>query len=393
MSVIRQPAHFDLMGVGELRNFRVQVLAADPGTVYNGRVWYNSIDNRYKLVEDGEVKTFATVEELSSGIEEQVTRVATAGGANRLMVSAGDNRVAKNYIGGTGIIKSDANGEVSAAVADTDYVTPTGVVTLEGKSISGANNTLTEIPFSAFAAATVSTNLATDASTEKVVRADAAKAYIDGRITAMGIFVGELDASSGNLPTTGSGEAGAIAKGDFWLVTTGGDITGVGVLESGDALFAAADDASSASDFFALQNNIVNAVSSNGAASTADTLPIYSDTSGQVLKPSSIAVEADGSVNIPSGASFKVDGTDISTSVSKTFSAAINDTTDWVGAEAPFTHTIAAATHELGAKADFVVQVRDSDNKVISVPAQTAANGNIVLSSLAKFAGRITIVG
>jgi hypothetical protein len=70
-------------------------------------------------------------------------------------------------------------------------------------------------------------------------------------ITSVGELVGEHDASTG-LPTTGSGEGGAIDKGDYWFITTPGTIAGLGDLAVGDVLFAKQADADEASEFFYL---------------------------------------------------------------------------------------------------------------------------------------------
>lgn len=74
-------------------------------------------------------------------------------------------------------------------------------------------------------------------------------------IVGQGQFVGGHDASGGQLPTTGSGAGGAIDKGDFWRISVGGTIPGIGVLRAGDVLYASIANASVAADFFAVENN------------------------------------------------------------------------------------------------------------------------------------------
>jgi hypothetical protein len=70
-------------------------------------------------------------------------------------------------------------------------------------------------------------------------------------ITSVGELVGDHDASTG-LPTTGSGIAGAIDKGDYWFITVPGTIVGLGDLAVGDVLFAKVNGADEASEFFFL---------------------------------------------------------------------------------------------------------------------------------------------
>lgn len=52
-----------------------------------------------------------------------------------------------------------------------------------------------------------------------------AKAYTDAKILGLGERVGGLDPATG-LPTTGSGDGGAIDKNDYWIFTAGGTLIG-----------------------------------------------------------------------------------------------------------------------------------------------------------------------
>lgn len=63
-----------------------------------------------------------------------------------------------------------------------------------------------------------------------------AKAYTDSKIEGLGTYVGQLD-PTGGLPTVGSGEAGAIDKGDWWYINQTGTLLGVEV-HKGDRLQA-----------------------------------------------------------------------------------------------------------------------------------------------------------
>lgn len=77
-------------------------------------------------------------------------------------------------------------------------------------------------------------------------------------ISGGGSFIGDFDASAGLLPTTGSGTAGAIKKGDFWRISTGGTIIGllpVAALTPGDVIYSKADDAAVVADFFSVEGN------------------------------------------------------------------------------------------------------------------------------------------
>lgn len=87
-------------------------------------------------------------------------------------------------------------------------------------------------------------------------------AALESTIADLGVLVGGFDASSGALPTTGSGESSAIDKGDYWKITVAGTLSGIGQLKVGDVLIASINNASVAADFFALQNNVDQATSS-----------------------------------------------------------------------------------------------------------------------------------
>jgi hypothetical protein len=62
-----------------------------------------------------------------------VSQSGDSGSSGRMKVSAGADKTISDYAGGAGIVKSDANGVVSAASAGTDYLTPSG----SGASLTG----------------------------------------------------------------------------------------------------------------------------------------------------------------------------------------------------------------------------------------------------------------
>jgi len=74
-------------------------------------------------------------------------------------------------------------------------------------------------------------------------------------------FRGDHAVNGGNLPspTSGSGDGGAIKKGDFWRVSVAGTITGLlpeEELSIGDLIYAAVDGAANSGQFFAVSRNI-----------------------------------------------------------------------------------------------------------------------------------------
>jgi len=381
------------LNLNELQNAVIQNLIADPegAELKEARFWYNSTSKQLKFHNGTAVFTLAVGSDLTSA----VTRAIAAAAANTLMVSAGADRSAKSYSGGAGIIKSDADGVVAPATAGTDYLTDSSANTLTNKTIdaNGTGNSITNLEVADFAASALATNVDT-ATSSQLVTGEKIKTYVDAKVAGLGQLVpGGFDASSGDLPVTGSGLSSAIEAGDYWRITVQGTIAGLGLLEVGDALVASVSGADEASEFFVLQANLTDAVTSDGNPVTANSIPVASGTTGRIIKGSSVTIDASGSVNIPAGQAFKVNNIDILTANARKYGAAFNGTTDWVGASAPFTITTAAATHALGASADLNVIVKDSSGDVVEVDVNVSGSGDVIISSNAKFAGRIGIIG
>lgn len=84
------------------------------------------------------------------------------------------------------------------------------------------------------------------------------KAYADGLVVGLLDFRGTFSAAGGTYPNTGgSGAAGAILKGDFYIFSVGGTVpTGV-VIEAGDAAIALIDaPGNTQANWGVIQNNI-----------------------------------------------------------------------------------------------------------------------------------------
>ncbi len=87
-----------------------------------------------------------------------------------------------------------------------------------------------------------STNIITDAaSNTKYPGVKAIKDYADGLVAGLLDYRGGYDASSGDYPITGgSGTAGAVMKGDMWVVSVAGTIGGEDI-QVGDSIIANID--------------------------------------------------------------------------------------------------------------------------------------------------------
>lgn len=118
-------------------------------------------------------------------------------------------------------------------------------------------------------------------------------------------YRGTLDASAGIPTAAGStvrpGEA--IEAGDFWRVTTAGSIAGLqGLddLEVGDLVYADADDANAAAQFYSVQANL-NPAAGNLKASTVNLASLPANTVTDVLPTAGDALATITDVEIYDG--------------------------------------------------------------------------------------------
>jgi len=377
--------------LNELLNAKIQALVADPsgGELVEARVWYNSVSKQLKYFDGTAVNTVAVGDDLTTA----VTRAIAASGAGILMVSGGADRTAASYNGGAGIVKTDSTGAASAAIPGIDYMTDISANTLSNKTFdaNGSGNSISNLEIADFAPSALASDIQTGTASQVAV-ATVIKAYVDSKVAALGQLVGQFDASSGLLPSTGSGAGSAIVKGDYWRVSVAGDIVGLGHLEIGDALVASEDIASTAADFFVLQANLTDAVSSSSVSSTDNALARFDGATGRIIQNSGVSVDDSNNVNIPTGAEYRVNGVNIMTAVAKKYAQGFV-VADWVGVSAPYTFTVAAASHGLGSTQDLVVDIKDSAGDVTMLDVNVAATGTVVLSSNIKFDGRVVIVG
>src|SRR4051812_25049922 len=155
----------------EVLNAVVQVLASDPSSPVEGQVYYNSTSKKLRQYNG------TAWNEYGSG---SVTKASNAAAANVLQVSGGTDKSIVDYAGGAGLVKANASGAVSAAVAGTDYAPATGTTSaLKGNGSGGfAAATLNDVgaPTAAFSmGAQRISNVADPTSTQDA----ATKNYVD----------------------------------------------------------------------------------------------------------------------------------------------------------------------------------------------------------------------
>lgn len=337
------------------------------------------------------IKTF-TASSISTAAANNVTRDAGETTADRLLISvgaAGTRKAVSCML--VGMIKLDADSKIVQAIAGTDYVTGASSNAFTNKTIDaeGTGNSISNLKSSNFKVSALSTTISATSVNTEFAMAKAVYDFVIARIAALGVFAGDMDATAG-LPTVGTGAGGAIVAGNYWRVSVAGTITGLGVLEVGDVVTAKVDAAASTGQFFVMQGNITDAVTSS--STSADTqIAIFDGATGKIIKSSLATIASDGSINIPTAAAYKINGVSVITTARKRYGVDFAVST-WVGASAPYTIVVTQSTHTLEHTSDLMVQVKDTSGNVVFLPIKIEGNGNVTLTTNFKFAGRLTIV-
>ena len=274
-----------------IKNFVVDQLSADPTSadLKEARLWYNTTSHALKFFDGTSVKILAT----GGDVENAITMASAPTAAGHLILSSAEgSRAFQEFVpSGDGFLKV-AKGGGGVVVDTTTYVE------------DGTATTAT------FASGVIVTSVSDSSTDEEIPTALAVNSAIENALTSIGKFVSDFDASSGELPTTGSGAEGAIVKGDYWRVSVAGSITGlspVEKLEVGDLLVAKADEASTAAQFFGLQGNVSDCVTNSNTAVSGN-IAIFDGTTGRVIKDGGVAIDSDGNINLPEGAEFRING-------------------------------------------------------------------------------------
>lgn len=224
------------MTKNEVQNAVVQVLSSDPSSPVEGQIYYNSVSKKLRQYNG---TTWTEYGDASAAGD--VTQVSNSGGAGRMKISAGANKVIQDLSGVVGIIKTDTNGVVSAATVGTDYVTGSSTNTFTNKTIdaNGTGNSISNLETADFATNVIDTDntLAADSDT-RIATQKAVKAFVEGKVTGLLDYKGAIDASANpNFP--------AASKGDTYRISVAGKIGGASgtVVQAGDWITANADNA------------------------------------------------------------------------------------------------------------------------------------------------------
>jgi len=196
----------------ELKNAVIHRLAADPsgGALTEGLIWENTTDHKLKYYNGTTVIILASSTDIPSVVN-MITRAAASAAQNTLVVSAGADRTAKDYAGGAGLVKSDANGVVSAAVEGTDFlkdnVANSKLATMPANTVKGNNTGSAATPVDLTAAQTKTllslNNVTNDAQVKK------AASSTDGKIPKWSGTTGDAIVDGYGVQTTVRASASA----------------------------------------------------------------------------------------------------------------------------------------------------------------------------------------
>lgn len=220
----------------ELRNAILQLLASNPSSPTEGYIFGNSATHRPQYFDGTSFKAILLAGDVSGGVGD-VTQGSASGSAGRLKVSAAADKSIQDYSGGAGLVKADANGVATPAVAGTDYLTGASTNTLTNKTIdaTGTGNSISNLGTANFAASAINSNATlTGASNTQFPTALAVKTYADNLLAANDaqILKGGIDCSTNpNFPAADAGHtyritvAGLIGGASGAIVQAGDTVT------------------------------------------------------------------------------------------------------------------------------------------------------------------------
>lgn len=224
------------MALNSILNVIFQPLASDPGSPASGQIWYNTTSKVYKYYDGTAVQTFGTG--TGSG---NVTQGSNSASSGILKVSAGADKSIGDYAGGTGLVKSNSSGVVSAAVAGTDYAAATtGSSALKGNGSGGFGAAVLNDVGAATGDYSLNSHKITSLADPASAQDAATKSYVDAVIQGLQFKPTATVAATSALPA-GTYSNGSSGVGATFTVTATGTTTVDGhVVAAGDLVLATA---------------------------------------------------------------------------------------------------------------------------------------------------------
>ena len=303
--------HIDLNGVGQLQNAVLQPLATAPPSPSYGQIYTNSVTNKIMQYQ-GAVLGWVVVGTIVGtsltngfikidGTDVLVYEHPTVDGSKHIPSGGSSGKIIGWLSTGTGQWIDAPEGisvvdNLTTNSATTALSAKQGLTLETNKMDKRVSSTSGNIPtWDGTTGKTLNDGYVVETSlvgaTTAIPRADAVKAYIDGLVGANKAMVFKDLLGTGGMTSTAFNALVKYDTGWTYIVSTAGTYKGV-VADVGDMFIAKVTRASGGvnGDWAVIQANIVGAVTSVAGTVVDGQIPLFSGTSGLILKGSGKAI-------------------------------------------------------------------------------------------------------